>query len=70
MDNTIIENVHISQIVSGDTIEYNGKIVTVSRNNIKRGAFLRTSIFGDSYNIGNKLVKRIKFVVPTSSGIV
>lgn len=70
MNNTITEDVHISQITHGDTIEHNGKVTTISRNNIKRGGFCGTTIFGDSYNMGTKLVKRVKFVVPTNKGIV
>ena len=69
MDNTIIENVHISQITAGDTIEFNGKVTTVGRKNIKTGGFCGKSIFGDSYNGGRKLVKKITFVVPTNKGV-
>lgn len=69
MDNKIIESVHISQISAGDTIEFNGKDTTVGGKDIKTGGFCGTSIFGDSYNGGSKLVKRITFVVPTNKGV-
>lgn len=59
--NYTIEEVHISTIQGGDTVEHNGEMKTVSFNNIKRDSFMGTSIFGDSYMIGRKLVKKIIF---------
>jgi len=53
--------VHISQIVNGDTIEHLGKFVTVNSHNIKRDSFMGVSIFGDSYNLGYKLVTKVNF---------
>lgn len=53
------ENVHISRINAGDTINHNGKLRTVNRENIKRNTFSGITLFGDSYNLGHKLVKRI-----------
>lgn len=52
--------VHISEIKSGDTILHEGKMQTVCNSNIKHG-FMGISIFGDSYNLGNKLVTKIIF---------
>ena len=54
------EDVHISQIKSGDTVIHNGEIKTVSGTDLKSDKFMGTSLFGDTYNIGNKLVKRVK----------
>lgn len=51
--------VHISTIQAGDTIEHNGQVTTVCKSNIKTCTFMGTSIFGDSYNRGHKLVKKI-----------
>jgi hypothetical protein len=62
--------VHISQIMKGDTILHNGQMTTVSQNDIKNCPFMGRSLFGDSYNGGRKLVKRITFLVPTNNGIV
>jgi len=61
MYNYTIQEVHISTIKGGDTVIHNGEMKTVSFNNIKRCSFMGTSIFGDSYKCGNKLVKKIIF---------
>ena len=53
------KNIHISQIRVGDTILHNGEIKTVSGSNIKKCSFMGISLFGDSYNLGYKLVTRI-----------
>jgi hypothetical protein len=54
-----IVEVHISTIKNGDTILHtDNKISTVCNSNIKNG-FCGITIFGDSYNLGTKLVKKI-----------
>jgi len=60
MNYDIIET-HISDIKGGDTILYRDVIKTVCFNNIKRGGLLGTTIFGDSFNSGYILVKKIIF---------
>lgn len=55
------EKVHISQIRVGDTIIHEGFMRTVSGNNIKRCSFMGKTIFGDSYNLGYKLVTRVNY---------
>lgn len=55
------EQVHISQIRVGDTIMHNGVMTTISGNNIKRSEFMGISLFGDTYNLGYKLITRINF---------
>ncbi len=55
------ENVHISEINSGDAILHNGEIKTVCNRTIKNCSFMGRTLFGDSYNLGNKLVTRIVF---------
>ena len=59
MNKAKLENVHISQISSGDTIEFGGKLTTVSANNIKRDSFIGITLFGDSYHLGHKPVKKV-----------
>ncbi len=48
--------VNISQIKAGDTIIHNGVETTVTQKDIKRDEFMGTTLFGDSYNLGNKPV--------------
>lgn len=54
-----IEEVHISQIKQGDTVEHNGEITTVCKHNIKESDFMGISLFGDSYKSGYKKVKKL-----------
>lgn len=54
----MIEQVHISQIMAGDTVEIDGVAKTVSGNNIKRG-FMGKTLFGDSFKMGTVPVKKI-----------
>lgn len=56
-----MEKVHISQIKSGDAILHNGKVKTVCNRTIKNCSFMGKSLFGDTYNLGYKLVTRIVF---------
>lgn len=62
MTNYTIKKTHISNINIGDTIMHNGEIKTVAGNNLKRGSFMGTSLFGDSYSIGNRLVEQVIFL--------
>lgn len=54
-----MKQVHISEIRVGDTILHNGEIKTVSGNNIKNCSFMGKTLFGDSYNLGHKLVVKV-----------
>jgi len=54
-----MEKVHISAIQSGDAILHNNEVKTVSNNNIKDCRFMGRTLFGDSYNLGYKLVTRV-----------
>ena len=54
-----MKQVHISTIRIGDTILHNGEVKTISGNNIKYCPFIGTTLFGDSYNLGYKLVIKI-----------
>ena len=59
--NTEIEQVHISMIRAGDTILHDNKETTVTQGNIRKCSFMGITLFGDSYHLGHKLVKRLKF---------
>ena len=59
-----VENVHISMMRVGDTIlDTDGLLRTVCRNNIERDPFMGLSLFGDTYNLGTKPVKRVRFTL-------
>lgn len=60
--NYTIQNVHISTIKQGDTIEHNNEIVTVGKSNIKNSEFMGITIFGDSYKLGYQKVKKVIIV--------
>lgn len=53
----ILEEVHVSDIKVGDCIEHQGNLMTVCRNDIKKG-FMGLTIFGDSYRLGRQYVIR------------
>lgn len=59
--NFTLESVHISKINSGDAILFNGEIRTVCNRFLKHDGFMGTTIFGDSYSLGHKLVERVVF---------
>lgn len=71
MENMIIEEVHISQVVAGDSIVCSdGHVRTICPKDIRRGGFCGDTIFGFSYNSGKIKVNRAKFKVPTNKGVV
>jgi len=53
------EQVHITEIKSGDAIMHNGELKTVCNRTLKRSEFMGTTLFGDSYSLGYKLVTRV-----------
>jgi len=55
------ENVHISKITVGDTVIHNGEMRTVCRRAFSRDSFVGLMLWGDSYNLGRKLIERVKF---------
>ena len=62
MDNYNISAVHISEITVGNTILHtDGKVRTVSRNDIKYNPFYGLTLFGDCYKLGYQKVKRITY---------
>jgi hypothetical protein len=52
-----VKLVPIHTIVVGDTIEHDGHLKTVGRNNIKFNQDSGTSLFGGCYRLGYKKVK-------------
>lgn len=50
---------NINTIMAGDTIIHNGRLRTVSANDITHDTFMGTKLFGDSYNFGYKPVKKV-----------
>lgn len=58
-----IEEVHISTIQAGDTILHtDGLIKTVCNVNIRHSSFMGITLFGNSYRLGNVLVKRLRII--------
>lgn len=55
----IYKFVHKNLIREGDLILHDGLPRTVCQKDIKRSLFMGVTIFGDSYNLGYKLVKKI-----------
>lgn len=59
--NVDIVDVHISTIRHGDTVYHDERLMTVSRSNISKVSFFGVTLFGDSYQCGFKLVKKVLF---------
>ena len=70
MSKAKLEPVHISRISAGDTIEYNGKLSTVCAKDIHKGGFCGTTIFGDSYRSGTRLVQKVVGWIGESGNVV
>lgn len=60
--NYIITPTHIGQIRAGDTIEIDGALYTVGRNDIKHDGFMGTTLRGDSYRLGTVPVRKVEFI--------
>ncbi len=52
---------HISQIKPGDTVEHDGKLMTVSKRNIGWNELFGISPFGDNYRLGTIKVRKVIF---------
>lgn len=61
MNNYVTEQVHIDTINAGDTVIHEGEMKTVSGASIKRGGFMGTTLFGDSYRLGHQKVTKVIF---------
>jgi hypothetical protein len=53
-----VEETHIADIKAGDTVLHDGGLKTVCFSNIKQDKWLGTTLFGDTYMGGRKLVKK------------
>lgn len=56
------KSVHIDDIKPGDVVFHDGKIMTVNDKDLKKGGFMGTTLFGDSYRSGSKKVELV--VIP------
>lgn len=54
------EEVHISELQNGDTVEHEGKVITVSSGNFKFDLDTGHTLQGDSYQSGYKPVIRLR----------
>ena len=62
-----VEEIHISDVVVGDTVFHQGNEMTVCVKNIKRDDFFGFLLFGDSYKLGTQKVKRLLIKRKTSA---
>ena len=53
-----IVNTHISNIRAGDTVEHEGRLLTVHSKSLKKGDFWGDTLFGDSYRMGTAPVRK------------
>lgn len=56
-----ITKVNIKDITVGDTVIHNGSLKTVCRRAFSYDGFVGVMLWGDSYNMGQKLVERVTF---------
>jgi hypothetical protein len=55
---------HIGDISVGDTVEFNGELKTVSKNDIKYDSFVGRTLFGDCFTLGYQRVRKVVFNRP------
>lgn len=65
MENILRTKINICDLEQGMTVEHNGKLVTVSRNDIKFNELFGYSFRGDG---SIQTVTRIQFIVKTAFG--
>ena len=53
---------HIGNIKAGDIISHHGDIITLCNKDIKINTFMGTTLLGDSYRLGSKMVEKIIIV--------
>ena len=51
--------VHVSEVKPGDTVFHGGKDRTVGKKDVRYGSFMGTTLFGDSYRLGQVPVKKV-----------
>lgn len=64
MQNIIRENVKVSDLKNGDTVEVNGKLETVNYHHLKNGP-IGATCKGDPHRLG---ICKVTFKVPTAFG--
>lgn len=62
--------VNIDSIKSGDTILHGGELKTVSKGDIKQDLFMGRTLYGDSYQLGRKPVKKVLIGRAVKDGII
>lgn len=68
MTNTITRPVHIDTVRIGDTVRCpDGKVRTVGPQNLKRGGFMGTTLWGDSYKLGTSAVELVETPKPKTT---
>lgn len=65
MENLIRTQIPISQLKQGMTVEYRGKLLTVSKNDVKYNSLFGYSFRGDG---SKQEIVQIQFSVPILSG--
>lgn len=66
MNNIIKTTINISDLKQGMTVEYCGRLITVSKNDIRFNDLFGYSFKGDG---SKQTITRIQFAVPVSFGI-
>ncbi len=64
--NIVRTAIPVSELEPGMTVEYEGEILTVNKNDIKK-SFMGYSFRGDA---SKKTITRIQYKVPTANGFV
>ena len=54
-----VQPTHIKNIRTGDMVYHNGKLQTVSPNDLRSTEFMGLTLFGDCYKLGNQLVNKV-----------
>ena len=65
MNNLIKTQILVSLLRVGDTVELNNQLLTVGKNDVKKG-FLGYAFRGDA---SKRYITRVQFKVPTNNGI-
>lgn len=55
-----MKEVHIDSVRVGDAVEHDGELRTVCKKDIHYNSFMGTTLFGDSYALGTKPVRKLE----------
>lgn len=61
LDSLKVTEVRIEVIKPYDTVVHNNEVKTVTKKDIKYNKFIGFTLFGDSYNLGMRKVKLVRF---------